>query len=127
MNSGYVYLGEHSGWYSVSDECFYTDSQVRTEDRSGVEVKVSIETGNVVEWTKEENYKFALSKFKAPLLQHFKANPDGKCHYTLGFFIDPNLAQRSTLRIRGKTSWTSLNRPIPRLFQIYPFPGPPGD
>lgn len=78
VKTGHVYLGEHSGWYSVSDECFYTDSQIRTETKQGSEVKVSIETGNVVEWTKEENYKFSLSKFKVPLLNHFKANPDGE-------------------------------------------------
>ncbi|EJD03041.1 uncharacterized protein FOMMEDRAFT_20213 [Fomitiporia mediterranea MF3/22] len=78
MNSGHIYLGEHSGWYSISDECFYTDSQIRTavDPKTGTEVKVSAETGNVVEWTKEQNYKFALSKFKAPLLEHFQANPN---------------------------------------------------
>lgn len=85
MKSGHVYLGEHSGWYSISDECFYTDSQIRdtVDPETGAQIKISMETGNVVEWTKEENYKFALSGFKAPLLEHFRANPNGKLEKTL--------------------------------------------
>ncbi|KAL5523837.1 hypothetical protein ACEPAG_8010 [Sanghuangporus baumii] len=78
VKSGHVYLGEHSGWYSVSDECFYTESQVcdSVNPKTGAKIKVSTETGNAVEWTKEENYKFALSKFKVPLLEHFRAHPN---------------------------------------------------
>ena len=77
---GYIYKGKHSGWYSVSDEAFYTESQVCTkvDEKTGEEIKVSIETGSSVEWTEEENYKFALSSFKTQLRDHFRAHPDGK-------------------------------------------------
>ena len=80
MRSGYVYKGKHAGWYSVSDETFYTDSQVelRADPKTGIQTKVSIETGNVVEWTEEENYKFRLSVFKDKLRDHFAASSEGK-------------------------------------------------
>lgn len=26
---GYIYKGEYEGWYSITDECFYTTTQVR--------------------------------------------------------------------------------------------------
>lgn len=85
-----MYKGKHTGWYSVSDETFYTDSQVqlRTDPNTGAEVKVSIETGNTVEWTEEENYKFRLSALKDRLRDHFRANPEGQpiiglCVYSL--------------------------------------------
>lgn len=33
MQRGYIYKGVHSGWYAISDEAFYTSSQVeKVED-----------------------------------------------------------------------------------------------
>ena len=80
MQRGHIYKGKHSGWYSISDEAFYTEPQVCTkvDEKTGKEVKVSIETGSVVEWTEEENYKFSLSSFKSQLRDHFLAHPDGR-------------------------------------------------
>lgn len=26
--AGHIYKGSHSGWYAVSDECFYTEAQI---------------------------------------------------------------------------------------------------
>ncbi|KAF4610605.1 hypothetical protein D9613_006483 [Agrocybe pediades] len=63
---GYIYKSQYSGWYSVTDECFYTDSQVADG--------VSLETGAAVEWAQEENYMFRLSAFRKPLLEHFTNN-----------------------------------------------------
>lgn len=78
MQRGHIYKGKHSGWYSISDEAFYTEPQVCTkvDEKTGKEVKVSIETGSVVEWTEEENYKFSLSSFKSQLRDHFLAHPN---------------------------------------------------
>jgi methionyl-tRNA synthetase len=36
-----------------------------------------METGKVVEWTVEENYKFKLSAFAEKLLEWLEKNPDG--------------------------------------------------
>ncbi|KAI9513225.1 tRNA synthetases class I (M)-domain-containing protein [Russula earlei] len=76
---GLIYKGLHKGWYSISDECFYTDNQIeRLKSPHGApngtekEIVVSKETGSVVEWTEEENYKFRLSRFHVihPPQQH---------------------------------------------------------
>lgn len=77
MDAGYIYKGYHEGWYSISDETFVPESQVTTIEKDGLQVSISKETGKVVEWTKEENYKFKLSLFKDRLLEWLKSNPQG--------------------------------------------------
>ncbi|AOA63074.1 Mitochondrial methionyl-tRNA synthetase [Komagataella phaffii CBS 7435] len=69
--NGYIYKGKHSGWYSVSDETFYPESQV--EQRDGK--TVSTETGSEVVYESEENYFFKLSAFQSQLIDLYKANP----------------------------------------------------
>lgn len=39
--------------------------------------QVSIETGSVVEWTAEENYKFRLSAFQDRLIEWLESSPAG--------------------------------------------------
>ncbi|KAG2046603.1 hypothetical protein BDR06DRAFT_898939 [Suillus hirtellus] len=68
-----IYKGTYSGWYSISDECFYTDSQI-THLPSSLN-PVSIETGSAVEWSSESNYKFRLSSFQERLLDYYTTNP----------------------------------------------------
>ncbi|KDR70721.1 hypothetical protein GALMADRAFT_230009 [Galerina marginata CBS 339.88] len=65
---GYIYKSQYSGWYSITDECFYTDAQVADGH--------SLETGSAVEWSSEENYMFRLSTFRDSLLEHYMAHPD---------------------------------------------------
>src|SRR5882762_2205990 len=79
---GLVYKGAHEGWYSVSDECFYTDSQVlklktlpTAHNEEGEVIVVSKETGSTVEWMQEENYKFRLSTFRDSLLARYEEDP----------------------------------------------------
>lgn len=65
---GYIYLGTYSGWYSVRDECFYTESEL---------VDGKAPTGAEVEWVaKEQSYFFKLSEFEDKLLQFYEDNPD---------------------------------------------------
>lgn len=69
---GYIYLGEHQGWYSKSDEAFVPESQlVDVSEASGKPPGTVFQTalGQPVEWLREENYKFRLSAFREPLLQ----------------------------------------------------------
>jgi methionyl-tRNA synthetase len=64
----YIYLGFYEGWYSVRDECFYTESEL---------VDGKAPTGAEVEWlVKEPSYFFKLSAFEDKLLEYFDANPD---------------------------------------------------
>jgi methionyl-tRNA synthetase len=65
--SGHVYKDVYEGWYSVSDETFYRDSDV--------ENGIARETGKPVERVMEENYFFRLSAFGDRLLEHIQANP----------------------------------------------------
>ncbi|KAF9305622.1 methionyl-tRNA synthetase [Mortierella antarctica] len=76
---GYIYKGQHEGWYSVSDEAFYASTQVeeKTNEKTGAKYHTAIETGKVVEWTTEENYKFRLSAFTEKLSEWLHKNPDG--------------------------------------------------
>jgi methionyl-tRNA synthetase len=76
-HNGHIYEAKHEGWYSVSDETFYPESQVsRVLDPStGITKMVSIESGKEVEWTSETNYHFRLSQFQGKLLEYYKSNP----------------------------------------------------
>jgi len=75
---GYLYESKHEGWYSVSDETFYPESQVQliVDPPTGKKMMQSIETGKEVEWTSERNYHFKLSAFKDRLLEWYKENPE---------------------------------------------------
>ena len=67
-----IYLSEYSGWYSVSDEAFYTDDEIEEIDGK----KVSISSNSPVEWMDEESYFFRLSKWEKKLLDYYEKNPD---------------------------------------------------
>ena len=77
--NGYIYKGSHSGWYCISDETFYPESQVEPSGEvspTGKSIMISRETGKAVEWTSEENYFFALSRLQEPLLEFYSQNRD---------------------------------------------------
>ncbi len=63
-----VYLDTYEGWYSVSDETFFRDSDV--------ESGFAKETGKPVVRVTEENYFFRLSAYGDRLLAYIEANPD---------------------------------------------------
>ena len=67
-----IYLSKYSGWYSISDEAFYTDNEI--EETEGT--KKAIISKSPVEWMDEESYFFRLSKWEKPLLDYYKNNPD---------------------------------------------------
>lgn len=46
---------------------------------------VAIESGQRVEWTAEENYKFKLSAFGDRLLEWIDENPKGIDHFIVDF------------------------------------------
>lgn len=75
---GYIYESKHEGWYSVSDETFYPESQVHLmlDPPTGRKIMASKETGKEVEWTSEQNYHFRLSAFRDQLLEWYKSNPE---------------------------------------------------
>tara|TARA_Y100000590_G_scaffold86411_1_gene96778 strand:- start:3122 stop:4660 length:1539 start_codon:yes stop_codon:yes gene_type:complete len=66
-----IYLSKYSGWYSVSDEAFYSNDEI--EEKEGK--KISKISGSLVEWVEEESYFFKLSKWEKPLLDFYNKNP----------------------------------------------------
>ena len=71
-DSGDIYLSKYSGWYSVSDEAFYSDDEIEEIDGK----KVSISSKSTVEWMDEESFFFRLSKWEDNLLKYYDENPN---------------------------------------------------
>ncbi|KAI8325207.1 tRNA synthetase class I [Martensiomyces pterosporus] len=117
VDRGYIYKGEHSGWYAVSDEAFYTDGQVeeRIDEKTGKRGMFAIESGQPVEWTSEVNYKFRLSQFRDKLIEWIEANPD---------VIYPEIRRNEVLGwLRSGFDDLSVSRPRSRLQWGIPVPG----
>ena len=79
-----IYLSNYSGWYSVSDEAFYTDDEIEEIDGK----KIAISSKSTVEWIEEESYFFRLSKWEKPLLEYYESNPS---------FISPNSKKKEVI------------------------------
>lgn len=69
--NGDIYKDSYSGWYSVRDEAFYTESEL-SEGANGEKLSPQ---GTPVEWLEEDSYFFRLSAYTDRLLAHFEANP----------------------------------------------------
>ncbi len=72
IKSGDIYLDKYSGWYSVSDEAYYDESEI--EDKNGK--KISKISGSLVEWVEEESFFFKLSAFQKRLLDYYDKKQD---------------------------------------------------
>ncbi|HEU4363689.1 MAG TPA: methionine--tRNA ligase, partial [Mycobacterium sp.] len=75
-DAGDIYLDTYSGWYSVRDERFFTESETRLAAGDPAGTRVAAETGAPVTWTEEQTYFFRLSAYTDRLLAHYAANPD---------------------------------------------------
>ena len=73
-----IYLGEYSGWYSVSDEEFFTEIQLVEvyRDADGNVTGGIAPTGNEVTLVKEESYFFRMSKYADRLVQYYEDHAD---------------------------------------------------
>lgn len=105
LEQGDIYLGEYSGWYSVSDEEFFTESQLAEvyRDEAGNVIGGVAPSGHEVELVSEESYFFKLSKYQKHLEAFFKANPDfiqpnGRMNEMLKNFIEPGLEDLAVSR-----------------------------
>ncbi|MGB7404532.1 MAG: methionine--tRNA ligase [Pacificimonas sp.] len=70
--NGDIYLDRYEGWYSVRDEAYYDEKELKT-GKDGT--KLSPE-GTPVEWTVEESYFFRLSAYQDKLLTLYEDQPD---------------------------------------------------
>lgn len=64
---GDLYEGSYAGWYSVSDEAFFTEDEL---------VEGRAPSGHPVVWTEEPTWFFRLSKYGPALLEHLRAHPE---------------------------------------------------
>ncbi|KAM0730719.1 Methionine--tRNA ligase, mitochondrial [Formica fusca] len=121
---GHIYLGKYSGWYCVSDEAFLSDTElVEQRDLTGKIIKVSAQSGNTVEWTEEENYKFRLSAFQDDLRHWLKDENvirPALYHKILSEWIEEGtcLQDLSITRIRNKVPW-AMPSPCDESHSIY--------
>lgn len=84
VDNGAIYLGSYEGWYSVRDECYYTESEL---------VDGKAPTGAEVVWqAKEPSYFFKLSAFEDKLMEYYENNPD---------FIAPSSRRNEVLGFVG--------------------------
>ena len=72
IDSNDIYLSKYTGWYSVSDEAYYDESEIETKNNN----KISINSGSKVEWVEEESFFFKLSSWQKQLLNFYEENPD---------------------------------------------------
>ena len=93
-----IYLSKYSGWYSVSDEAFYTEDEIEEIDGN----KRSISSKSTVEWIEEESYFFRLSKWEKPLLEYYENHPE---------FISPSSRKNEVVSfVKGGLKDLSVSR-----------------
>lgn len=106
---GHIYESTHSGWYCVSDECFYAEDEVERAvvPQTGRTIMASIATGSEVEWTEEKNYHFRMKAMRDRLLQFYDDNPD---------WIVPRARMNEVVSwVRHNLEDLSISRPVTRL------------
>lgn len=84
MEAGHIYKGRYEGWYDVSTETFFKESDI-TDGLSP--------DGNPVRWVSEENYFFKMSAFGDRIREHIEANPS---------FIVPESRRNEVLAFIGE-------------------------
>ncbi|KIK67088.1 hypothetical protein GYMLUDRAFT_257036 [Collybiopsis luxurians FD-317 M1] len=110
-DQGLIYKGSYSGWYSITDECFYTEGQVVhvPADADQPARSISKETGATVEYSCETNYMFRLSQFREALLKHYTSNPNcvfpSSHHAHLISILRSPLEDISISRPKSRLSW----------------------
>ncbi len=96
--NGDLYLDRYEGWYSIRDEAYYDESELKTGE--GGEKLSPQDTP--VEWTVEERWFFRLSKYAEPLLALYRDNPE---------FIQPDSRRNEVMRfVEGGLRDLSVSR-----------------
>ena len=113
FDKGEIYLHEYEGWYSVSEEIFYTDKDlVNGKSPDGKEVQKVV----------EKNYFFRMSKYQEKLIKYVEENPtfilpDGKRSEVLGFLRQP-LNDLCISRPKARLAW-GIELPFDKEYVTY--------
>lgn len=113
LKKGDIYLGEYTGWYSVEDEEYFTESQLAEvyKDDNGNVIGGKAPSGHEVRLVKEPSYFFKMSKYADRLVEYYKEHPEFILPHSrekemLNNFIKPGLEDLSVTR-------TTVNWGIP--------------
>lgn len=105
LDQGDIYLGEYEGWYSVSDEEYFTETQLTEvyRDQEGNVIGGIAPTGNEVELVKEASYFFKLSKYADRLVEYYNDHdlfvvPEFRKNEMINNFIKPGLEDLAVSR-----------------------------
>jgi methionyl-tRNA synthetase len=82
IDAGDIYEGFYEGWYCVSCEAF-------KQEKDLVDGNCPIHARRP-EWIREKNYFFRLSKYRDPLVTHFRRHPA---------FLEPEIRRNEILRL----------------------------
>ncbi|MGP1394273.1 MAG: methionine--tRNA ligase [Inquilinaceae bacterium] len=94
---GDIYLGSYAGWYSVRDEAFYAESELKKTADGMV-----APSGAVCEWVEEPSYFFRLSAWQDRLLAFYDDHPD---------FIRPEAKRNEVVSfVKGGLNDLSISR-----------------
>ncbi|KRK65049.1 methionyl-tRNA synthetase [Companilactobacillus tucceti DSM 20183] len=90
IKQGDIYLGEYTGWYSVDDEEYFTESQLAEvyRDKDGKVIGGLAPSGHEVQLVKEPSYFFKMSKYADRLLKYYEDNPT---------FIEPEIRKNEMI------------------------------
>lgn len=110
QEQGDIYKGEYQGWYSVSDEEYFTESQLAEvyRDEKGQVIGGKAPSGHEVELVKEETYFFKMSKYADWLLDYYQEHPkfiqpSSRMNEMINNFIKPGLEDLAVTRT--KVDW----------------------
>ncbi|WP_283679312.1 methionine--tRNA ligase [Lentilactobacillus sp. Marseille-Q4993] len=105
LDQGDIYLGEYTGWYSVSDEEYFTESQLAEvyRDDDGKVIGGKAPSGHEVQLVHEESYFFKMSKYADWLLNYYKEHPtfiqpEARMNEMIKNFIEPGLEDLAVTR-----------------------------
>lgn len=109
LTQGDIYLGEYEGWYSVSDEEYFTETQLAEvyRDEEGKVIGGKAPSGHEVELVKEESYFFRMSKYADRLLEYYNEHPEfiqpeSRKNEMINNFIKPGLEDLAVSRTTFK-------------------------
>lgn len=105
IEQGDIYLGEYEGWYSVSDEEYFTETQLSEvyRDEEGKVIGGKAPSGHEVELVKEESYFFRMSKYADRLVDYYNSHPtfilpESRKNEMINNFIKPGLEDLAVSR-----------------------------
>jgi methionyl-tRNA synthetase len=99
---GEIVKREYSGWYCTHEEMFFADSDLIGNNCP--------QCGRAVDFIREDNYFFLMSKYQAPLIDYIEKNPEyilpeSRRNEALGFLKNQTLGDLCISRPKSRLSW----------------------